>query len=246
MTLAQDAEFDVEALRWFAARRRERRRRALVAVAAQAFAADTDTARATMRHLFGLDRQCHFLRTTPSLLDRQHEPQVTRTLRNYLLDPMTRRTRAQAVFDAVVGADVVSLASVEPPAADTVGRIDLLIAGVTVGGDHTCLAIEAKFSHRLCARQLTDYRRRAVAYLGDRAIVPPARTVTHLVVIAASLRENDAALLRNDRNRGIQPAWRFRSWRRFLLDVDAALPDDRVHDDFRTYLRLIWSRADDC
>lgn len=215
--------------------------------------AQSGMTRTALNVLFALDRTAHFLRMPPSLLARLHEPQVTKSLSNHLAEPATRLRRTQAIFDAVLGSGAVALRAADAPMAEAGGgpqdsskRIDLLLPATADDGTLRCLAIEAKFGHHLTRDQLASYRRSALHHLratpADTGAVPDR---AYLVLIAPSLRVDDANLLAEDRRYGGTPEWRFLSWRHFLLRLERALPDDDRDRDFRQFLRLVWDRSDD-
>ena len=209
---------------------------------------DWSSKAAALDQVFGLDRPSHFLRSSRSLLDRQREPQVTRSFRNFLLDPVTRVARCQAIFDAAIGPSHLKLSAAFVPTADAADRMDLFISGMTAD-DRVCgLAVEAKFGHRLTPNQLGPYRSRAAKRLQAIAREKAIETAPelHLLVVAPSHRPEDREVMDADRRRNQVPAWRLMTWRRFLLRFQAALPERHDDDAFRAFRRLVWDRANDC
>lgn len=233
--------FDAEPLRWLASHQQRRSRELVEKVIAELPSRPTDEAEA-LRALFHLDHPQHFLRAPPSLLDRQHEPQVTRSFRNFLLQPATRLGRTQAIFDAVLGERTVVLRTAAAPMADDPGdRIDLFVHGRTYDDVPCGLAIEAKFGHRLNPGQLTSYRKRALRHLSEAT--PP---LLFLTVIAPVLHPHDKRLLAADARAKKAPPWRFLSWQTFLLRLQASLPPDLYDDAARSFFKLVWDRANEC
>ena len=163
-----------------------------------------------------------------------HEPQITRGFCHFLSTGPAeiRRRRSQAVVAAIWGERMPSGFEAAASAASAEdGRIDLAVLVTGVDGRRIGAVVEAKFKHRLTARQLQRYRQLAKARW---QLAPEDRRLT---VVMPTLDAISRRFLKRN------PEWRFLSWERLLVRVDNALDPSIDDEDFRRFRRTVWLRA---
>lgn len=226
--------FDGAAPLWFANRRRERLITRLGVLLAAWRAPEWCEIITDIEERYGFKRTLHFLGQSRSLLDKLHEPQVTRSFKNYLNSgSLSQRTmRCQALFDAIAGKGIIRLANADIVTAEQDSRIDLFIRALTVDGAPCCITIEAKFDALLSKNQLQKYFRETCKHVPDK-------TMRFFRVVAPTFRDSDRRILSWKAN----SEWQFMSWKSFLLRLQRSLPDDEEDQEFLKFKRMVWERA---
>lgn len=186
-----------------------------------------------LRRAFGLHAH-GALAAEPHRWAQFHEPQITRGFRHFLSTGPAeiQRRRAQAMVAAIWGDRMpVGFEAEASTASAEEGRIDLAVVLTGPDGRRIGAIVEAKFKHRLTARQLQRYRQRATARW---QLAPEDRRLT---VVMPSLDAVSRRFLKRN------PEWRFLSWERLLVRLDNALDAPIDDEDFRRFRRTVWLRA---
>lgn len=221
------SQFDAEALGWFA-----RRADPSLALDAVWKSPDWNVGRSALEALFRLDTGTHFLRHHRGLLPQLWERQITKALCALLNeDPARRLERCQALLTALEGTDALRIETVDRVTADERDRMDLAVH--CRDADHVphCMVVEAKLDSELSPTQLRTYRNGLV-----RSYPTPRQR--HLWVVAPTRTPKTVAVMQKRENE----EWGFMTWRRLLIDWQAALSDPPGNDALSLFGE-IWKRV---
>ena len=190
------------------------------------------TNRGALEKVFGLNRSSHFLRHHRGLLHQLWETQITRAIRATLLESPERTVeRCQALLIALDGPTAPRIGRIESISADSADRIDLAMHCRTIDGDRLCVIVEAKLHSELSDTQLRKY------LLGLKRDYPRPEQ-RRLWVVAPTMMTRTSAVLQRREN----VEWRFKSWRRLLIEWQRALPD-HPGSDVLSLMSEVWKRV---
>ncbi len=220
--------FDAAAMAWFA-----RRADPSLALDGAWTTPNWSDGRADLEALFRLGGGGqHFLRHHRGLLPQLWERQITKALGALIVEvPGRTLERCQALLTALEGARTPRIAAVDRVTADDRDRMDLAIHCRDEHDVAHCIVIEAKLDSELSPSQLGKYLRGLLnAY--------PAPRQRHLWVVAPTSTPVTAKTMKEEQNE----EWRFMTWRRLLINWQAALPDAPGSDTLSLFGE-IWKRA---